>query len=340
MSLSKLSYFFVILVISGLSVNFIPTLTYYINFYPHLRSEVFSSESLIRYGVRADISLTNVAVSTIYRLTVVGDLYLSFYNNSCFKYYLDVVLQKLLPRREVKIVRDSSVVCNPAMIDFFIRRSSDPGERGVLIVNISNTTTLTIPLADWRSLDFWQLRGEIKNSTIFPIKYRLSKFPYLDIAYILTESREYLVLYYYSYTYSYSCCGLTIRYYYNDSKPQNISIPMIWGSSFRDSVEYFIISTSINASGDSEMSSFFSSFFNVFVNYLSKNATEAGKLANLSYSLFYYVEVGYIDSNIRMANNILARILLDFTITWFPVNIILISVGMIGLILTRRRVVR
>ena len=43
------------------------------------------------------------------------------------------------------------------------------------------------------------------------------------------------------------------------------------------------------------------------------------------------------NANVRLKNDLLGRLLFDFTVTYFPVNIALIAVGFVGLILLHRR---
>ncbi|MEL9939941.1 MAG: hypothetical protein QW348_05075 [Ignisphaera sp.] len=47
--------------------------------------------------------------------------------------------------------------------------------------------------------------------------------------------------------------------------------------------------------------------------------------------------MGTSDTNLRVRNDLLGRILFDFTVTYFPLNIALIAIGLIGLVLLHRR---
>lgn len=50
-----------------------------------------------------------------------------------------------------------------------------------------------------------------------------------------------------------------------------------------------------------------------------------------------HLYMGISNTNLRVRNDLLGRILFDFTFTYFPLNIALIAIGLIGLILLHRR---
>jgi len=62
--------------------------------------------------------------------------------------------------------------------------------------------------------------------------------------------------------------------------------------------------------------------------------------SNLELSSDTTIYIQLIDTNVRVANDIIKRLILDMSFSFFPINVALIAIGFIGLILIQRRIIR
>ncbi len=300
MSSKALQAGFALLIFIGFFINFIPTINYFVNVNPHLKSAPVGKGSFMNYSMNLFLAFVNVSKGKGAVVLIIrnGSLSLKAVNNTYFMFKASARLTISYPlnRSGANIMLRSSGL---------LRRDSPLGR----VIYLDRTSNYSV-----RILENHELPLERVPLNIISIKEMLNPRFYLKpVGYhgncdIINEHlRSNFWLNYFEL----SCGGLLLTLYYSVIHVADHHLSLLAEDGvLRQVLEEFL-------SNDKQLLKFVE--------------THSTRIVDADLTL------GLINTNVRFDNDVLGRILFDFTVTYFPVNVVLIAAGLIGLVLLARR---
>jgi len=293
---------FMLLIFLGIFINFVPTMNYYLRIYPNQKSNIYSKDVYIEYAVQMFFAVVNIPSSHEGSETIVfqinnGELILTPENQTWLKYETDINLVISFPLNGTNLHKNLKS-------SGFIQWDSPLG-RLLLLESSKNSVNSSGVVVELYKVP----PNVVSFKKMLNPRYFLKPIVYHgNMSVINEEITQHIYLTYYTLEKS----GLLLAWYTDmlDKK----------GNS-----QYNIFSR------DEVFSQLIEILFKNEPSYLRLIKENTEKVNNIN------MDLGLIDTNLRLANDLPGRILFDFAFTYFPINIALIAIGFIGLVLVHRR---
>lgn len=287
---------FIILLIIGFIINFLPTINYYLTVYPHLHYNM-SPEVFIEYSIEVSFALVEIPSKLENTTTVVFDvkqgiLRLTYFNETMLKYNLTANVELMFPFNGTSInkeLRSEGFIPWDSILGNLLILS--PGNNSDIIVTVSDKI-VKLEKVPPNVISF----SDLLNPSFYlkPIAYHGKWIPEIN-----------------------STEDATVYFTYWELENGDLLMVSHSYSKTRQPVDDIAVQLlSIVFSGDPSL-----------MELIEDNSDKISGLLLL---------VGINDTNLKVKNDLLGRILFDFTVTYFPVNIALMIVGFVGLVLVHR----
>lgn len=298
-----LNCIFLLMIFLGVFLGFLPTIIYYVAYYPGLKS-LQDSDVYLYYGIRGDFAVNKVflkdGVAYLMNSTIpvnsttpiglefgYGTVVLRRFNGSCFRYESYIPYSIILWGGGIVngTAMSRGLVCNGSLV---YRLLLPKGRERIVFPD------LDVRLNDTRSLPVTFEVLSVVNRPFYPVVYNVrlvgrEDYDYYLYYWELEDGRLLLV-------------GLTTSYHSQRGRGSFVADMELLRTLF---------------SGEPRVRSLF-------------NVSTGDYVLNLTLE----------DDNVRFANDVVKRIILDSVFTFFPLNVVLVGAGFVGLVLVRRRVIR
>ncbi len=286
---------FILLLLVGFTINFLPTVNYYLNVYPHLYDNI-SSGAFIEYSIDVFFALVEIPSKSGNTTTVVFDvkqgiLRLTYVNETMLRYNLTAIVELSFPFNETFIDRElrseGFISWNSTLGQLLVL---PPGNNSEVTVNISSKV-VKLEKVPPNVVSF----SALLNPSFYlkPIAYHGKWIPEIN-------SSEAIVYFTYWELENGDLLFTSHAYSKNRQPIDDLAIQIV----------------RVVFSGEPSL-----------MELIDENSDKISGLRLL---------MGVNDANVKVKNDLLGRILFDFTVTYFPVNIALMMVGFVGLILVHR----
>ncbi len=282
-----------LLILTGILINFLPTINYYLRIYPKLKDNIFSNKIFLKYRMKLIFALVNITNITKSKSSIVfiinnSTLTIRPINRTVLDYTLRANVVESFPYNGSNLNREF-------VSKGFIFRDSPLGR--LLLLQNNGTNVINILNI---SIELRRIPPNVVNfNAMLSPAFYLKPIPYHG-------------------EYEGRCCSIYLTYWELENNYLLLAT--------------YVYSRNIPPINDVVLQIINMIFkHNSIINIIRSN-TDKMRGVHLVMSLS--------DANVRLKNDILGRILFDFTVTYFPINIALIASGLVGVILLQRGKVR
>jgi len=291
------------LILVGVLINFLPTINYYLAVYPSLKPSVSSGNVFLEYAISLQFALVNITDASGSNTTVVfkmehGVIRLTPVNETMLEYSLTGGLEISYPLNGTILYRELA-------------------SRGYIPWESQLGQLLVLPGASASGVTAVNVSGIVVNLEKIPpniISFKAMSNPSFYLKPVAHHGKQ--------------------EYMSNNTSDntQNYALYLTYwelenGGLLLNQYFYWKLKSPINNAALQILETVFNGD-PVIAGMIEGNTNRISGLT---------LYIGLSDADIRLRNDLLGRILFDFTVTYFPVNIVLIIVGFTGLILLHRR---